>query len=97
MFAVTPWVPQLLLMCLLYLTLNRYFAVLMLCGLGYWYLRAEPSGGPADTDALADNSATAGDVDDATASAPAATDEAHEAPPNENASIRKAAEDKKDD
>ena len=70
MFAVTPWLPQLIFMFILYLMLNKYFAGLLLCTLVYWYLRKEPKTG-ADDGKSPD--ACGADTAGATASALAAT------------------------
>ena len=43
MFTITPWVPKLLLVMLLYITCNRYFVIFAVCAGGYWYLRPQPS------------------------------------------------------
>ena len=99
MFAVTPWVPKLVLVLILYLILNKYFAVLMLGGLAYWYLRKEPK--KADAAASGDEAKGAGGVDaaDATASALAATDKGRKSSDKKNIKSKdqKAAADKKDD
>lgn len=100
MFAVTPWVPKLVLVLILYLILNKYFAVLMLGGLAYWYLRKEPKKADA-ADASGDEAKGAGGVDaaDATASALAATDKGRKSSDKKNIKSKdqKAAADKKDD